>query len=74
MQKILKFVYIFALVTIVTANTKYHGNIDDVQAEAATRLERQAGGHHHDAVDFGAHTGHKGSFGWHADFPVHSNH
>ncbi|XP_071455195.1 uncharacterized protein [Hetaerina americana] len=26
---------------------------------------------HHDHVDFGAHTGHHGAFGWYADFPVH---
>ncbi|XP_046405457.1 uncharacterized protein LOC124170641 [Ischnura elegans] len=28
-------------------------------------------GGHHDHVDFGAHTGHHGAFGWYADFPVH---
>lgn len=40
------------------------------------RLERQAGGGggHHDAVDFGAHTGDHGAFGWYADFPVHTGH
>ncbi|XP_075221867.1 uncharacterized protein LOC142324773 [Lycorma delicatula] len=38
----------------------------------AGRFERQAANdhHHHEYVDFGAHTGHKGSFGWYADFPV----
>ncbi|XP_049771719.1 uncharacterized protein LOC126148531 [Schistocerca cancellata] len=52
--------------------------------EEAARVERGAhhhlggggggggdGGHHHgDYVDFGAHTGHHGAFGWYADFPV----
>lgn len=40
--------------------------------EDAARIERQAGHdhHHHEYVDFGAHTGHHGSFGWYADFPV----
>lgn len=42
--------------------------------EQGPRLERQAdGGHHHDVVDFGAHTGDHGAFGWYADFPVHSS-
>lgn len=54
----------------------YARNVEnDNEAEAAARLERHAGGgHHHDVVDFGAHTGHKGSFGWYADFPVHAHH
>lgn len=40
----------------------------------ASRVQRQAGGGgHHDVVDFGAHTGHHGAFGWYADFPVHSS-
>lgn len=40
----------------------------------AARVQRQAGGeHHHDVVDFGAHTGHHGAFGWYADFPVHAH-
>lgn len=25
-----------------------------------------------DVVDFGAHTGDNGAFGWYADFPVHA--
>lgn len=38
------------------------------------RFERQAGGgDSHEHVDYGAHTGHHGAFGWYADFPVHSH-
>ncbi|XP_044253321.1 uncharacterized protein LOC123004229 [Tribolium madens] len=44
------------------------------QAESVLRAQRQAGGHHHhDSVDFGAHKGEHGSFGWYADFPVHGH-
>ncbi|KAI5692308.1 hypothetical protein M8J76_014888 [Diaphorina citri] len=40
-----------------------------------SRLERQSGGGggHDTYVDFGAHTGHHGSFGWYADFPAHKD-
>ncbi|XP_046673774.1 uncharacterized protein LOC124362924 isoform X2 [Homalodisca vitripennis] len=39
------------------------------------RVERQAQDHgHHDHVDYGAHTGHHGAFGWYADFPVTTHH
>ncbi|XP_067003156.1 uncharacterized protein [Anabrus simplex] len=43
------------------------------------RFERGAhhgggGGDGHDYVDYGAHTGHHGAFGWYADFPVHKGH
>ncbi|KAK3915339.1 Elongation factor G [Frankliniella fusca] len=39
------------------------------------RFERQSGGgggggDDHEYVDYGAHTGHHGAFGWYADFPV----
>lgn len=41
------------------------------------RHERHIGplAEHHDdeTVDFGAHTGEHGSFGWYADFPVHTD-
>ncbi|RZF43770.1 hypothetical protein LSTR_LSTR009193 [Laodelphax striatellus] len=40
----------------------------DLSADAS-RPQRQAHDHHQ-YVDFGAHTGHHGSFGWYADFPV----
>ncbi|XP_039293450.1 uncharacterized protein LOC111061907 [Nilaparvata lugens] len=40
----------------------------DLSADAS-RPQRQAHDHH-EYVDFGAHTGHHGSFGWYADFPV----
>ncbi|XP_018569455.1 uncharacterized protein LOC108909561 [Anoplophora glabripennis] len=33
------------------------------------RPERDTG-HHDDAVDFGAHTGDNGAFGWYAHYPV----
>lgn len=41
--------------------------------EHFVRAQRQSGGgggDHHDVVDYGAHTGHHGAFGWYADFPV----
>lgn len=45
---------------------------DQVQDPTNIRAQRQAGGHnHHDVVDFGAHTGDHGAFGWYADYPVH---
>lgn len=51
----------------VPRNTQKQLNVDS----DAGRFERQANDqHHHQYVDFGAHTGHKGSFGWYADFPV----
>ncbi|KAL1464774.1 hypothetical protein WDU94_004392 [Cyamophila willieti] len=41
---------------------------------AETRLQRQSGGSGQDSyVDFGAHTGQHGSFGWYADFPAHKD-
>ncbi|CAG9767219.1 unnamed protein product [Ceutorhynchus assimilis] len=44
------------------------------EESGAPRQQRQAGGgDHHDVVDFGAHTGDHGAFGWYADFPVHSH-
>ncbi|XP_014252747.1 uncharacterized protein LOC106668464 [Cimex lectularius] len=41
------------------------------QTPRDNRYQRQASGGHHDHVDYGAHTGHHGSFGWYAEFPVH---
>lgn len=43
---------------------------DQVQDPSSIRAQRQAGHGHHDVVDFGAHTGDHGAFGWYADFPV----
>ncbi|XP_031353081.1 uncharacterized protein LOC116178000 [Photinus pyralis] len=74
MQPFAKLLFVFAVIAVAVSQAKVAKPAPDAQAEPATRLERQAGGHHHDAVDFGAHTGHKGAFGWHADFPVHSHH
>lgn len=47
--------------------------LEALEAEESQRFERQAGGDSHEHVDYGAHTGHHGAFGWYADFPVHSN-
>ncbi|RZC32976.1 hypothetical protein BDFB_001711 [Asbolus verrucosus] len=62
-------------VTILGAFAVAHPTENQVPlpAESVLRAQRQAGGHghHHDAVDFGAHKGEHGSFGWYADFPVH---
>lgn len=47
------------------------GNEDQLHDPSKIRAQRQTGGHqHHDVVDFGAHTGDHGAFGWYADFPV----
>jgi len=40
----------------------------------ASRQQRHADDDHQDIVDFGAHTGEKGSFGWYADYPVPAAH
>lgn len=42
------------------------------QAEASSHFD-QANFNPHEYVDYGAHTGHHGSFGWYADFPVHGS-
>lgn len=46
----------------------YPADNEEVQ-NAGGRQQRHADDHH-DIVDFGAHTGEKGSFGWYADYPV----
>lgn len=46
----------------------------DQATEEDGRVERQAHGHHGEHVDYGAHTGHHGAFGWYADFPVTTHH
>lgn len=38
-------------------------------AEASSHFE-QSNFNPHEYVDYGAHTGHHGAFGWYADFPV----
>lgn len=45
----------------------------DNEEDASNRHERDAHGSN-DHVDYGAHTGHHGAFGWYADFPVHTGH
>lgn len=45
---------------------------DQVEDSSNARTQRQASSeYHHDAVDFGGHTGDHGAFGWYADFPIH---
>lgn len=48
------------------------GNFAPEPEESRNRYERQSGGggDDHEYVDYGAHTGHHGAFGWYADFPV----
>lgn len=48
--------------------------IHDQITEQDGRIERQAHHDAHDYVDYGAHTGHHGAFGWYADFPVLKHH
>lgn len=59
------------MTSIFARSTPYN---DQEPSSDNIRPQRQAGGHdHHDAVDFGAHTGDHGSFGWYADFPVYGH-
>lgn len=64
------------LLTLARPNQdQYETFSDQDNEENAPRIQRQSGGgDHHDVVDFGAHTGDHGAFGWYADFPVHSGH
>lgn len=52
---------------------KYNGHFvqqqQQPQAEASSHFE-QASFNPQEYVDYGAHTGHHGAFGWYADFPV----
>lgn len=75
----LQFFFIFCAVVLAVTHAKRVEN--QVQFPAASeRLERHAhhddhhGHHNAEVVDFGAHTGEKGSFGWYADFPVITDH
>ncbi|KAF7278358.1 hypothetical protein GWI33_008490 [Rhynchophorus ferrugineus] len=56
------FVYIATLVTSYPANA--------VDKHVSQQKENDQ---IDDVVDFGAHTGDNGAFGWYADFPVHAN-
>lgn len=68
MKLFLAFLYIVAFICVYVV--AYPIDQDD----QATRQQRQAGGgDHHDVVDFGAHTGDHGAFGWYADFPVYAH-
>ena len=40
-------------------------------AQASSQFEQSNRFNPNAYVDFGAHTGNSGSFGWYADFPVH---
>ncbi|XP_050515760.1 uncharacterized protein LOC126890679 isoform X2 [Diabrotica virgifera virgifera] len=69
--------FIFAMVLsflMILSSSAFPTHVEDqVQNPSSIRAQRQAaGGSHHDAVDFGAHTGDHGAFGWYADFPVHA--
>ncbi|XP_054266215.1 uncharacterized protein LOC128988694 [Macrosteles quadrilineatus] len=55
------------------ARQAWLGETGDQAPEQDGRVERQAHGHH-EHVDYGAHTGHHGAFGWYADFPVKTDH
>ncbi|CAH1959284.1 unnamed protein product [Acanthoscelides obtectus] len=55
-------IFLCALAMVVA----YRLPVDD-----QNRPQRHIRGHYDpEAVDFGAHTGNHGAFGWHADFPV----
>lgn len=80
MQIIAVFAFVMSLLLIAEARATYPVPVAPVYRIRRGvdldngRVQRQAGGdHHHDVVDFGAHTGHHGAFGWYADFPVHAN-
>ncbi|XP_065206400.1 uncharacterized protein LOC135835867 [Planococcus citri] len=52
---------------------KFNGHYtQQPQAEASSHFE-QANFSPQEYVDYGAHTGHHGAFGWYADFPVHKD-
>ena len=53
----------------------FHQREAEADGEESSRFQRGThGGDGHDYVDYGAHTGHHGAFGWYADFPVHKAH
>lgn len=65
---------LYTLAFICAWVVAYPAEANEAQLAAASRQQRQAGGgRDHDAVDFGAHTGDHGAFGWYADFPVHAH-
>ncbi|KAJ8916855.1 hypothetical protein NQ315_005862 [Exocentrus adspersus] len=76
------FVIIFLCTVIMSCKLLLaHPVEDQVQnpSEENARAQRHAHHDHHDdghddAVDFGAHTGDHGAFGWHAHFPVRTDH
>lgn len=53
----------------VLGNKPKYNYIPQPQAEASSQFE-QANFSPQEYVDYGAHTGHHGAFGWYADFPV----
>lgn len=58
-----------------TEGTAYDAGFAPEPDQTRNRFERQSGGgggggDEHEYVDYGAHTGHHGAFGWYADFPV----
>ncbi|XP_017782497.1 PREDICTED: uncharacterized protein LOC108566896 [Nicrophorus vespilloides] len=73
MRFLLKLLFLVGLLALATGYPVYD---KDEEADQAVRSQRQASGDssdHHDVVDFGAHTGDHGAFGWHADFPVYTH-
>lgn len=60
----------------VARQTGFQSRDAEIDAEESARVQRGAhgGDHGHDYVDYGAHTGHHGAFGWYADFPVIKGH
>lgn len=79
----LQFFTVFCAIVLVIAHARKIESQVPIPA-SSERLERHAPHHeelhhapihsHSDVVDFGAHTGDHGSFGWYADFPVHTDH
>jgi len=68
-----------APLTRVARQAGFQATEVESDADESGRFQRGAyggggGGDGHDYVDFGAHTGHHGAFGWYADFPVHKGH
>ncbi|CAG9863511.1 unnamed protein product [Phyllotreta striolata] len=66
------FVIFCAVLTISSVFSYPTAPVEDQVQNPSYRTQRQVAGNHHEVVDFGAHTGDHGAFGWYADFPVHA--
>lgn len=66
-------VVVYALACLSAWAAGYPTGKPEQEPVASNRQQRQVADNRNDVVDFGAHTGDNGSFGWYADFPVYAN-